>query len=227
VSFLDGTTPLGSGTLSGGVATLTTSSLAVGTHSIAAVYSGDGNFAAATSACLTQMIQDFNLNISTSAGSTASQTVVPGGTAIYTLIVTPTGGTVFPAQVNFTISGLPAGATATFAPPSLAAGSGTTTVTLTVNVPQQTGMLAPGRKPGIEPFGRGLAPITLGILLLPFAGKMRRSGKRLASAGAVAGLSGCGIGNGFNGQPQTTSNLTVTATSGVLSHTITLTFTVQ
>jgi hypothetical protein len=234
VSFLDGTTPLGSGTLSGGVATLTTSSLAVGTHSITAVYSGDGNFAAATSACLTQMIQDFNLNISTSAGSTASQTVVPGGTAIYTLIVTPTGGTVFPAQVNFTISGLPAGATATFAPPSLAAGSGTTTVTLAIKVPQQTGMLAPGR----EPFGRGLAPITLGILLLPFAGKMRRSGKRLgrlccslllllAGAGAVAGLSGCGSGNGFIGQPQTTSNLTVTATSGVLSHTTTLTLTVQ
>ena len=238
VSFLDGTTPLGSGTLSGGVATLTTSSLAVGTHSIAAVYSGDGNFAAATSACLTQMIQDFNLNISTSAGSTASQTVVPGGTAIYTLIVTPTGGTVFPAQVNFTISGLPAGATATFAPASLAAGSGTTTVTLTVEVPQQTGMLAPGRKPGIEPFGRGLAPLALGILLLPFAGKMRRSGKRLgrlccslllllASAGAVAGLSGCGSVNGFIGQPQTTSNLTVTATSGALSHTTTLTLTVQ
>jgi hypothetical protein len=238
MTFEDGATVLGSGMLAAGVATFTTSNLTVGTHTITAVYSGDGNFAAATSACLTQTIQDFNLNISTSAGSTVSQTVVPGGTATYTLIVTPTGGTVFPAQVNFTISGLPAGATATFAPPSLAAGSGTTTVTLTVNVPQQTGMLAPGRKPGIEPFGRGLAPITLGILLLPFAGKMRRSGKRLgrlccllllllASAGAVAGLSGCGIGNGFNGQPQTTSNLTVTATSGVLSHTITLTFTVQ
>jgi hypothetical protein len=238
VSFLDGTAPLGPGTLSGGVATLTTSSLAVGTHSITAVYSGDGNFAVATSASLTQTIQDFNLNISASAGSTVSQTVVPGGTAIYTLIVTPTGGAVFPAQVNFTISGLPAGATATFAPPSLAAGSGTTTVTLTVKVPQQTGMLAPGRGPGVEPFGRGLAPIALGILLLPFAGKMRRSGKRLgrlccllllllASAGAVAGLSGCGSGNGFIGQPQTTSNLTVTATSGALSHTTTLTLTVQ
>jgi len=112
------------------------------------------------------------------------------------------------------------------------------TVTLTVKVPQQTGMLAPGRGPGVEPFGRGLAPIALGILLLPFAGKMRRSGKRLgrlccllllllASAGAVAGLSGCGSGNGFIGQPQTTSNLTVTATSGALSHTTTLTLTVQ
>jgi hypothetical protein len=43
----------------------------------------------------------------------------------------------------------------------------------------------------------------------------------------VAGLSGCGSGNGFIGQPQTTSNLTVTATSGVLSHTTTLTLTVR
>ena len=78
VSFLDGTTPLGPGTLSGGVATLTTSSLAVGMHSISAVYSGGTNFAAATSAALTQCVMDISLG--TTAGG-SSQTATPGGSA--------------------------------------------------------------------------------------------------------------------------------------------------
>ncbi len=47
VTFSDGTTLLGTGTLSGtttDVATLTTSTLTVGTHTIRAIYSGDNNF---------------------------------------------------------------------------------------------------------------------------------------------------------------------------------------
>ena len=43
VQFLDGATVLGSGTISGTTATFTTSTLAVGTHSVTAVYSGDAN----------------------------------------------------------------------------------------------------------------------------------------------------------------------------------------
>jgi predicted outer membrane repeat protein len=239
IAFEDGATVLGSGTLAAGVATFTTSSLAVGTHTMTAVYSGDVNFAAATSASLTQTIQDFSLIISTSSGSTGTvtQSVAPGGTAAYTFNMTPDGGTVFPAEVDFTVTGLPAGATATFTPPSIAAGSGPTTITLTVNMPQQTGMLAPDRKPGIEPLGRRLAPIALGMLLLPFAGKMRRSGKRLgrifllllllASAGAVMGLSGCGGDNGFFTQAPQSYTLTITASSGGLQRSTNVTLNLQ
>jgi hypothetical protein len=39
-----------------GAATLSTASLAKGTHSITAVYSGDGNYAAATSKALIEMV---------------------------------------------------------------------------------------------------------------------------------------------------------------------------
>jgi hypothetical protein len=42
VSFLDGTTVIGTGTLSGGSATFNISTLAVGTASVKAVYGGDG-----------------------------------------------------------------------------------------------------------------------------------------------------------------------------------------
>ena len=48
VNFYDGNAFLGTGTLSGGQATFTTSTLSVGTHKITATYSGDANFNPAT-----------------------------------------------------------------------------------------------------------------------------------------------------------------------------------
>jgi hypothetical protein len=64
VTFMDGTTTLGTGTVStaNGVttATLSTSSLGLGPHSITAVYGGSTNFGSSTSAGLTQNV-DTNL----------------------------------------------------------------------------------------------------------------------------------------------------------------------
>jgi hypothetical protein len=58
VTFLDGATPLGTGTLNAsGVATFSTSALSVGTHSITAAYDGDTNDAGSTSAALTQTVK--------------------------------------------------------------------------------------------------------------------------------------------------------------------------
>jgi hypothetical protein len=57
VKFLDGTTSIGQATLSGGVAKLTKSNLAVGTHSITAHYNGDANSSTSTSAVLNQVVQ--------------------------------------------------------------------------------------------------------------------------------------------------------------------------
>ncbi len=56
VSFRDGGTQIGVGTLAGGTATFTTSSLAAGSHPITAQYSGDVNNAAGTSAVLIQAV---------------------------------------------------------------------------------------------------------------------------------------------------------------------------
>jgi uncharacterized repeat protein (TIGR01451 family) len=57
VTFKDGATALGSGTLNGsGVATFTTPSLAVGSHSISAAYAGDASNSPSTSAVLTQSV---------------------------------------------------------------------------------------------------------------------------------------------------------------------------
>lgn len=230
VGFYDGTTLLGTSTLSAGVAALTTSSLATGSHPITAQYDGVGNFPAVTSVVLTETVKDFSVSVA--ASGDASATVNPGGTATYALVVGPTTGTTFPAVVALTVTGLPSGATATFTPNTLPAGASATDVSLTVQVPSQTASLGHNRVLALQ-----LSPM-LGMLLLPFAGKIRRSvGKRgplallmlLAILGAsLAGMTGCASkSSGFLGNPQTSYTLTVTGTSGALLHSTTLNLTVQ
>jgi hypothetical protein len=232
VVFLDGPTTLGTVSLNGGIATLGISTLASGSHLLTAVYSGDGNFNSITSAGASEAVQDFTL-----ATNSSSQTVQPGGSATFTIPVGLSGGTALPAAVAFSISGLPTGFTATFNPASLAAGSPATNVTLTIAIPQTAVLQRSIRQ------GERLPLVALGILLLPWAGRIRRSrvGLRrltvlailLVGAAWSATLTGCGGGGGASGgsggsgsQPQT-YNITVTATSGTLSHSTTVTLTVQ
>jgi hypothetical protein len=56
VTFDDGSKVLGTVTHTNGTASFTTSSLAAGTRSIKAVYAGDTNFRASTSAVLKQVV---------------------------------------------------------------------------------------------------------------------------------------------------------------------------
>jgi hypothetical protein len=58
VTFQDGSTKLGIGTLSGGGATFQTQSLAAGIHNITATYSGDSNFNASASSVLSQTVDN-------------------------------------------------------------------------------------------------------------------------------------------------------------------------
>jgi len=235
VNFRDGATLLGSSSLLNGVAALTTSALPVGSHNIVAAYAGDANFVAATSAALTEVVDDFTLVLAVSGGvsSPLSVTALPGGVAVYTFTVTPDNAAVFPAPIVFSASGLPAGATATFSPAAIATGAGTTTVTLTIQLPQTAAAALPSNE-----LGRRLAPFALALLLLPFAGRLRRSAKRLAGTMtlllmllggmfAMTALSGCISGGGWFAQQPQTYTVTATGTSGALSHSSTVTLIVQ
>lgn len=226
VTFMDGSTQLGAVTLSGSSATYSTSTLAAGTHSITAVYSGDSNFASVTSSVLSQIVESFSIAVPSGSSSTA--TASPGGQAAYTLAVTPpaTG-----SALTLSVTGLPAGATGTFSPSTVAAGAGATTVKLTVSVPANAALLREA-----QPFGGQRWPLTLAVLALaPFARRYRK--RWLASlsllvvmaAGLIAGLglSGCG-GSGKQTSPtQQSYTLTVTATSGTLTESTNLTLTIQ
>ncbi len=251
VTFLDGTTPIGTGTVNAsGLATLAISTLSVGSHSITAVYSGDSNFVTLTSSALTQLVQDFNLTISTSgSGGSAgitSVTSLPGGTAVFTFTLSPVGSATFPATVTLSASGLPAGATYTFSPATLAAGAGATQVTLTVNLPQVS---AAGQAPVVRhaaspaemaqnKSASKLPYLALALLLLPFTRRMRRASRKLgrllpllllliAGLAALTGLSGCSSTSGYFGQAPATYTITVTGTAGALTHSTSVTLTVE
>jgi streptogramin lyase len=239
VSFYDGATLLGTVTLTAGVATLTISSLAIGPHSLTAVYSGNSNFATVTSSALTQTVQDFSLSVSTASGGSSTATASPGGSATYPLVFTPVNGTIFPQTVNLTVSGLPSGATATLTPNTLPAGSGTTPVSLVVQLPNSTARYtSPNQFPGRQ------LPLVVGLILLPFAGRLRRTAHFFAKASwgrwltltilaltgvaTLAGVAGCGgKPTGYFGQAPATYTLTITGTSGALSHSTTVTLTVE
>lgn len=96
VTFLDGTTSIGSATIIGHTATLSTALLPAGSHSITASYGGDGNYGGAQSSALTQTINVAQASLAL----TSSFTGTPGyGTPItFTATVTPaviTGGVTF------------------------------------------------------------------------------------------------------------------------------------
>jgi hypothetical protein len=98
VTFKDGTTTLGTGSVNGsGVASYTTSSLSVATHTITAVYSGDTNFSGSTSSAVTVMVNAAPVMIATSTALTASAASATSGTSItFTATVTPASGAVIP-----------------------------------------------------------------------------------------------------------------------------------
>ena len=139
VTFMDGTVVLGTTTLSanGGVvvslttnanAAFATTNLITGPHQIVAVYSGDTNFAPSTSAPAADMVEDFT-NTNTGA---ASQNLFPGATTSYTFTLAPVGASTFLNDVTVAVAGLPPGSTYTFTPSTIAAGSGSTQITLNV-----------------------------------------------------------------------------------------------
>ena len=72
VTFLDGSTPLGTPSVSGGQATLSTAALTFGSHSITAVYNGDTNNAGSVSSVLSQVV-----NLASGASGVPAVTIVP------------------------------------------------------------------------------------------------------------------------------------------------------
>jgi len=98
VTFKNGSTTLGTAVLAGGHATYTNSALGAGTHSITAVYAGNGNDLASTSAALTQTVNkaatsalltssanpsSFGQSVTFKVTVKSSTTGVPGGSVTF------------------------------------------------------------------------------------------------------------------------------------------------
>ena len=228
VAFYDNgsTTAVGSSPVVNGVAQLQVTTLAGGNNSFTAAYLGDTNYSGSASAAVAVNSTDFTI-----AASTTNQTVVPGKSTSYTFSVAPTSGT-FDAPVTFSVSGLPNGTIASFSPATVTPHGTTAQTTLTLTTSLQASQ---------ERNRGGLAAAWADVLLLlPFAASSRSKRMRsrlhrsllvimlmVAGLGATAALTGCGNGNGYQQIPSANYTLTVTATSGSLTHTSQVTLNLQ
>ena len=161
----------------------------------------------------------------TVTSTSGAQTIQPGGTATYTITVTPQNGS-FSNAVALSVSGLPTGATGTFAPPSVTPGSAPASSTLTIQMPSTA--TASARHNFAWPLA---APALALVSLLFLPGKRRRRWITLAlllfaSLGAFTALTACGGGFTLK-QPAQIYTITVTGTSGTDVQTTTVQLTVQ
>lgn len=230
VSFTDAVLgKLGTGTLnSSGVARFASSTLAGATYSITATYGGDTNFSGSTSSAVPYSVQDFKI----AANPTTVSVPAPGKGGTTTLTITPLGRFFQTLSYSCT-SGLPLEATCSFTAVSA------TSETLTIAT------MAPSARLDKTPLGRSrglfyalLLPGFLGLMVSAGNRKRRLRAVRLSGLMAVLALStlwmpACGGGNSTVSNPGTptgTSSVVVMATTGgtsALSHTVTVTLTVQ
>jgi hypothetical protein len=184
----------GPATIAGNLVTVTGS----GTVVLSASQAASGGYAAAVAT--TSFTVGLPFTLATTAGSASGESVSPGSAASFTLMLSPAVGTAFPDPIKLSVTGLSTGATASFSPAStIAAGSGTTTVMLTIQTTNT--QTARNQQPT---HGNPLAPVALGFLILPLLG-MKAAQKRLRqmprlgavllaaglSLGAVLGISCC------------------------------------
>jgi len=206
VTFNDGSTSIGSGTLSQGQALLTLSTLSVGTHSLTAAYGGDAADQASTSTAVTVTITaatttpppaaDYGLTLSAGA-----LTVTQGGSGSLTVAVAPENG--FVASLSFACSGLPSGWGCSFAPSTLS-GSKSQSTTMTVSQTNSSSLM-----PG--PSGLVLALVSpFPLFLLGLTGKSRRARWMLLGV-FVLTLAGCSSSSTGSQSAPSTYNVTVTA----------------
>jgi hypothetical protein len=168
VVFFDSSTVIGSSSLNNGVASLTTSTLSVGTHAIRARYGGDPNFAPSTSAALKQLVQGAIVTFSQRSLNFGNETLgIPSATQ--SLAISNTGNIALDlsieiagtnsadyAQVNNCGTSISTGGTCTvavtFTP--TAAGVRAATVRITDNAPnspQALGLSGIGIAPVVAP----------------------------------------------------------------------------
>jgi hypothetical protein len=192
VTFYDGPTSIGTGTLTNGFATFSTSTLAAGLHNITATYAGTTTMAVSTSVVLAQQV---NTSLA-SAGTGFIMTVSPSTFSVGVGSSVSVGVTIlelngFNQPVKLSCAGLPAEATCTFATSTIPATGGSTPLTVTVAAPHNCNSTTPYFTAHNET--RGL-PILAGVMFLLFA-RRRRALKGLLLAALLCilpAITGCG-----------------------------------
>ena len=222
VSFYEGQTLVGTGTLTNGVASFTTASFPSGDVVVTAQYSGDANFTQSSSApILVLTVQPAQTQL----------TVTSVGSVSDTLNLTSASG--FSGTVQFSCSGLPQNAACSFAPPSVTFGSSSSaSTTLTIQTGTSVSMAHSGPLSGRSLTALAMMLCIPGMWLSPLA--LRRRLPRLAAmivfallaASACTSLIGCGSNPITTPAGTSTVHVMATGPSG-FQQTTDLTVTIQ
>jgi hypothetical protein len=250
ITFLDGTTTLNATAYnSSGVATFTTSALAVGSHNITAVISGTG-IASATSAVLVQVVNPLtnptnptNPTSPTSGNGDFTITVSPspvtlaaGATANLMVTVVALNG--YNQSITLGCANLPSEATCAFANTVIPAGGGSTTLLLSTTGPHACGSTQPYGVGSIGPMGlpvmapfAGSVLVGLGVFLLPGRRRWLRALLVTAAITCTLQMTACGNCTDLGTRPNTYTlqvngtALSSTNTPELLAQAVTLTVT--
>ncbi len=181
VSFYDGGTLLGTGTLTAGTvtistSTMTTSTLSVGTHSITASYGGSTNFTQSASSAITVTITPPGFSLT---ALPPTQTAAAGDSATYTITVVPQTG--FTQSVALACAGLQPGTTCSFSPQTVTGGSGSSNLTVQTTATQAKNTSGPATRNGL------IAVAGLLLLMVPI-GARRRGRQWFATVWLIASL---------------------------------------
>jgi hypothetical protein len=187
MQFYDAETLLSTAIVNAQQATYTTNTLALGTHPITAVYSGDTNILPGTSASLNENVMAYIGDFSIDAAPAAAS-IYTGQEVRFQVNVKSTGG--FNEPVKLACAGLPATTTCSFSSATIANGQGSSTLTLQTSAPQRT--IAAFEPRSMSAHGR--PAIAIAALALVFAGRRRRwSGWLALLAFSIGlGISACG-----------------------------------
>jgi hypothetical protein len=229
VTFVAGTTNLGTIPLTNGTATLSAAFPAAGSYTVVANYAGDSKNlpSASSSVPITVIAPDYTVS-----ATPTSSTIKAGQAASIALTVTPVGG--YSGTVKFSCGSLPSEATCAFSPATATPTNGTaatTNLTVATTAPA-TAMLQKNNAP---------IPILacVGILCLAFSPRRtQRLSRRLTClvilllAGGLISISGCGNSPSTPkdpGTPAGTQSITVavTDTASNASHSVTVQVVVQ
>ena len=239
VNFFDGTTLLGTATLNRtglaatGTASFTTAALTTGTHSLTAMFAGDGNASASTSPALAVVALPTPTVTLTTASSTLgfSAGASAGNSDVLTLTSAGgyTGSVTLSCAVSFSGTATPTlPPTCAFSNPTvgLAAGaSGTSTLTISTTVPHAVGT---GQQQALNRMGgRGAAVVAFALLVACVprrrsAWRAMRASAMLVAATGLMMLAGCAAGSSSPAVTTPTTPVTpVGTTTGAYMVTIT------
>jgi len=209
VNFYDGGNSIGSGILTNGVATLTTSTLAAGLHQITAAYLGSTTMAPSTSAAVAQQVNTSLASAGTGFLMSVSPTTFSVGLGSSTsVVVSILELNNFNQPVTLSCSGLPAEATCIFATPTIPATGGSTPLTVTVSAPHNCTTTAS--------LGSNTYLSIFAAVVLAFFARRRRVLKGLLLAAVLCilpAISGCSSCTDLGVKPGTYT-FTVVGTAG-------------